>query len=109
MPKKRANSNHYYDRQDHSRSSRPRPLFQSEVKCHPSDMEMNFFHYSHAIKSHFHEKGFVFCLFLKVTDFGSRKWPITSQTQNVLTNGCGGEKVKGTRSSVPVRNPEFQI
>ena len=65
--------------------SRPRPLFQSEVKCQPIDMEMTFFFpfLFYAIKSHFHKKGFALGLFLKVADFGSRKSLITSQTQKL--------------------------
>ena len=37
-------------------------------------MKMSF--YSHANKTHFHNKGFALRLVLKVRFFGTRKWPI---------------------------------
>ena len=51
-----------------------KPLFQSEAKCRAIDMEMIF--YSHANKTHFHNKGFALGLILKVRVFRTRKWPI---------------------------------
>ena len=50
------------------------PLFQNEVKCSAFDMEMIF--HSHANKTHFHKKGCVPSLILKVKVFGTQKWPI---------------------------------
>ena len=37
-------------------------------------MEMSF--HSHATETHFHKKGFALSLILKVTVFGTRRWPI---------------------------------
>ena len=48
-------------------------LFQSEAKCEAIDMKMIF---SHANKTHFHNKGFALGLILKVRVFGTQKWPI---------------------------------
>ena len=55
--------------------SSPGPLFQNEVKCSAFDMEITF--HSHANKTHFHKKGCIPSLILKVRIFGTRKWPIT--------------------------------
>ena len=57
--------------------SSPAPLYQNEVKCSTFDMKMIF--YSHANKTHFHKKGCALGLILKVGDFGTRKWPISSK------------------------------
>ena len=54
--------------------SSPGPLNQSEVKCSALDMKNNL--NSHANKPHFHKKGCALALILKVTVFGTRKWPI---------------------------------
>ena len=54
--------------------SSPGPLYQNEVKCSAFDMEMIF--HSHANKTHFHKKGCVLGLILKVRVFGTRKRPI---------------------------------
>ena len=54
--------------------SYPKPLFQSEANCKAIDVKMIF--YSHANVTHFHYKGFVLSLVLKVKGFGTRKWPI---------------------------------
>ena len=58
---------------DHFPSS-PGPLYQNEVKCSAFDIEIIF--HSHANKTHFHKKGCALGLILKVTVFGTRKWPI---------------------------------
>ena len=55
----------------------PTPLFQSESKCEFIDMKTYF--YSHVNKTHFHKKGFVFSLVLKVESFGTQKWPVERQ------------------------------
>ena len=39
---------------------------------------MNMIFYSHASKTHFHNKGLALGLALKVRGFGTRKWPIES-------------------------------
>ena len=52
----------------------PEPLFQSNAKWEAIDMKMGF--YSHANKTHFHEKGFALSLVFKVRVFGTPKWPI---------------------------------
>ena len=54
--------------------SSPGPLFQNEGRCSAFDMEIIF--HSHANKTHFHKKGCVPSLILKVRVFGTRKWPI---------------------------------
>ena len=43
-------------------------------KCSAFDMEMIF--HSYANKTHCHKKAFALGLILKVTVFGTRKWPI---------------------------------
>ena len=63
-------------RQAHKKMNRPfsrclKLLFQSEAKCEAIDMITIL--YSHANKIHFHEKGFVLSLVLKVRVFESRK------------------------------------
>ena len=50
------------------------PLYQDEVKCSVFDAEMTF--YSHANKTHFHNRGWVLGLILKVRVLGTRRWPI---------------------------------
>ena len=55
--------------------SSPGALHENEVKCSAFHMEMIF--HSHANKTHFHEKGCVLGLILKVRVFGTRKWPIS--------------------------------
>ena len=60
-------------------SNRPFPSskkfhFQNEAKCETFVVEMSF-NYD-ANKTHFHYKGFALSLVLKVTLFGTRKWPI---------------------------------
>ena len=55
-------------------SSSPRPLFQHEGRFSVFDMEIIFD--SHANKTHFHKKGCTPSLILKVSVFGTRKWPI---------------------------------
>ena len=57
--------------------------FQSEAKCEAIDMKMSF--YSHANRTHFHNKGFALSLVLKVRFFGTRKWPINCN-KNCLKN-----------------------
>ena len=52
--------------------TRPKPLFQSEAKCKAVNKKLIF--YSHAKKTHFLKKGFT--LVLKVSAFGTWKWPI---------------------------------
>ena len=52
----------------------PGPLYQNEVKCSAFAVEMIF--HSHASKTHFHRKGCVLTLILKVRVFGIRKWSI---------------------------------
>ena len=52
----------------------PRPQYQNEVRCSAFDVEMIF--HSHANKTHFHRKGCVLNLILKVRVFGIRKWSI---------------------------------
>jgi len=47
-----------------------RPLFRSRR------YENDFF-YSHANRTHFHEKGVALGLVLKVNGFGTRKWPVS--------------------------------
>ena len=41
--------------------------------------------YYHAIKTHFHKKGFALGLVLRVRVFGTRKWPIS--TYQVTADG----------------------
>ena len=48
--------------------------FQNEAKCETFVVEMSFIVI--IIKTHFHNKGFAISLVLKVTLFGTRKWPI---------------------------------
>ena len=55
------------------------PLYQNEVKCSAFDMEMIF--HSHG-KSHFHKKGCLLGLIVKVRGFETRKWPITDSKNN---------------------------
>ena len=60
-------------------SERPFPSskkthFQNEAKCEAIDMKMIFNYYAN--KTHFHNKGFALSLVLKVSFFGTRKWPI---------------------------------
>ena len=47
-------------------------------------MEMIF--HSHANKTHFHKKGFVLDLILKVRGFGRRKWHIPPDTYPTQSN-----------------------
>jgi len=56
--------------------SRPKPVFQSEVKYKAIDMKISF--YPHANETHFHKKGFALGLVLKERAFVARKWPITT-------------------------------
>ena len=49
------------------------PLVQNEGRCSAFDMEIIF--HSHANKTHFHKKDCAPNLILKVTVFGTRKWP----------------------------------
>ena len=58
-----------------------KPLFQSEAKCEAIDMKMNF--YSHANKTHFHNRGFVPSLVLKVEVFGIWKWSISTRKTTI--------------------------
>ena len=46
----------------------------NEGRCSAFDMEIIF--HSHANKTHFHKKGCAPSLILKVSVFGTRKWPI---------------------------------
>ena len=48
--------------------------FQNEAKCEAIDMKMICNYYAN--KVHFHNKGFALSLVLKVSFFGTRKWPI---------------------------------
>ena len=54
--------------------SSPGPLYQSEVRCSTSDMEMSF--HCHVNKTHFHKKGWAPNLVLIQRPWGTRKWPI---------------------------------
>ena len=54
--------------------SGPKPLYQIEAECEATDMKTTF--HSHALKTHFHMKGFALRLFFKVRVFGTWKWPI---------------------------------
>ena len=54
--------------------SSPEPLYQNEVKCSAFDMEMIF--HSRANKTHSHKKDCALGFILKVTVFGTLKWPI---------------------------------
>ena len=54
--------------------SSKKPHLQSEAKCEAIDVKM-IFNYD-ANKTHFHNKGFALNLVLKVSFFGTRKWPI---------------------------------
>ena len=54
-------------------SSCAKPLFEGEAKC--KDIDMKTISYSHADKTHFHQKSFALSLLLKVREFGTRKWP----------------------------------
>ena len=47
---------------------------------------MEIIFHSHAIKTHFHKKGCVLSLILKVRVFGTRKWPIV-QAEKVYFAG----------------------
>lgn len=42
--------------------------------------------YSHLHKTHFYNKGFAPSLVLKVSDFGTQKWPIGSEITRHLIN-----------------------
>ena len=58
---------------------------QGKYYCKAIYMEMIF--YSHDIKlTHFHKKGFALSLILKVTVFGTRKWPIKNLYTSVLSH-----------------------
>ena len=61
----------------------PGPLFQNEAKCSAFDMEIIF--HSHAHKTHFHKKGCVPSLILKVRVFGTRKWPINKKPTAIFS------------------------
>ena len=63
-----------------------KPLFQSEAKCEAIDMKTNF--YSQANKTHFHNKGFVLSLVLKVAVFGTWKWPISTRKTTISICYC---------------------
>ena len=52
----------------------PGPLFQNESRCSAFDMEIIF--HSRANETHFHKKDCAPRLILKVSVFGTRKWPI---------------------------------
>ena len=58
--------------------SSPGPLYQNEVTCSAFDVEMIF--HSHANKTHFRKKGCALGLILKVSVFGTRKWPISFES-----------------------------
>ena len=51
-------------------------------KCKAIDMKMII--YSHANKTHFHQKGFALSLVLKDRVFGTRKWPIKFTLRDVI-------------------------
>ena len=61
-------------------------LFQSKAKCEAIDLKMNF--YSHANKTHFHNKGFVLSLVLKVWVFGICKWSISTRKTTISIYYC---------------------
>ena len=63
-----------------------KPLFQSDAKCEAIDMKMSFC--SHANKTHFHNKGFVLSLILKVGVFGTWKWPISTRKTTISIYYC---------------------
>ena len=67
-------------------SSCLKPLFQRKAKCEAIDMKMNF--YSHANKTHFHNKGFVLSLVLKVGVFGIWKWSISTRKTPIAIYYC---------------------
>ena len=50
--------------------------FQNEAKCETFVVKMSFI--CIIIKNHFHINGFALSLALKVSFFGTRKWPIES-------------------------------
>ena len=52
----------------------PKPLFQSKAKCKASDMKIIF--NSDEYENSLSQKGFALSLVLKVTVFGTWKWPI---------------------------------
>ena len=52
----------------------PGPQFQNESRCSAFDMEIIF--HSRANETHFHKKDCAPSLILKVSVFGTRKWPI---------------------------------
>ena len=61
-----------------------RPLYQNEVKCSSFDMEMTI--HSHANKTHFHKKGIVLGLALKVRVSGTHKRPVCVAAGHVSEN-----------------------
>ena len=61
--------------------SSPGPLFQNEGRCSAFDMEIIF--HSHANKTHFHKKGCAPSHILKVSVFGTRRWPIGQKIQKI--------------------------
>ena len=61
-----------------------RHLYQNEVKCSAFDMHMIF--HSHANKAHFHKKGWALGFILKVSVFGTRKWPIGSNSLTIYSS-----------------------
>ena len=79
-------------------TSFPGPLYQSEVKCSASDMEMIF--HSHGNKTHFHKKGCALGLILNLRVFGTWKWLIGHR---IDYNGVGA--LRGQRHYPAKINP----
>ena len=52
----------------------PRPLYQNEVTCKCSAVDMENIFHSQANKTHYHKKGCALGLVLKLRVFGTRKW-----------------------------------
>ena len=61
--------------------SSPRPLYQNKVKCSAFDMKIIF--HSHAYETYFHKKSCALGLILRLRVYGTRKWPIHSQSSIV--------------------------
>ena len=66
--------------------SSPGPLFQNEGRCSAFDMETIF--HSHANKTYFHKKGCTPSVIVKVTVFGTRKWPVGRVLHRYRRGSC---------------------
>ena len=78
------------------------PLYQDEVKCSVFDAEMTF--HSHANKTHFHNRGWVLGLILKVRVLGTRKWPIIKYQAPKI-----GQALPLFLCACPVIGPSFTL